>query len=1542
MKHLLLSSLAAIFVTIQLWAQPTICGPGAEMAPDCAGACVICDIDGFTGNNEGTQGGTAPPGYCTFAIHHMEWIGFIAGTPNLSLEIFVSNCNNGPGNGLEAGIYEGIDCGNFSLVSNCETAIFNNTSVILTNTIPLVVGQYYWLVMDSNGGNACDFSVSVVGGSTSVPPLSPIPAINGPGSTCPGGTLSFSIDPVVGASEVNWTVDGMPAGSGENVDVMFPNAGAVQLCVEASNVCHPPVSLCTTIDVVPIPPTEVSETICFGDCFVAESGDEFCIDGVFPVIYLSADGCDSLVNYTIETIPEPFIQVEAIICEGETYTVGNEEFSMPGVYTVNLTGALGCDSFVVLNLFFEIIPETEIVDEICDGEVYLLGTETFTETGVYTLVYLSNLGCDSTVLLDLTVHELDSIYLTESICQGDSVMVGSSVFYHAGSYEVVLENIIGCDSSVFLDLAVTALPETNLAEQICDGNSYEIGPESFNTTGNYGVVLSSIDGCDSTVHLDLTVIAVTETELAQQICQGQSYSVGNEMFTTTGEYEVTLTALSGCDSVVMLNLEVLSVLETDLTESICEGQSYEVGTESFNVSGEYDVTLISSANCDSIVHLDLTVNPQPQTDVPASICEGETFEVGNESFDQTGQYEITLNTLAGCDSTVFLDLVVLENPEFSVAAQICAGESYTAGGEEFSTSGQYEVTVSATNGCDSIIQLDLDVLAAIQTDLAEQICEGNTFTVGTATFEQTGEYEVTLTALSGCDSVVYLDLEVLNFLQTDLNEIICEGETYEVGSESFDESGTYQVDLTAVSGCDSIVVLDLEVVAVAETPISATICDGDTYQVENEIFDETGNYEVLLTANSGCDSLVQLDLVVMAPIVENLAVEICQGGNYAVGNETFGQSGFYQIDLISADGCDSTVLLDLTVNLIVENLDVQICPGSSYMVGNETFDQDGQYQVDLTTPQGCDSVVLLNLEVTDFLQTDLTEQICEGEIFQVGSEVFGQAGLYQVDFVTAGGCDSIVFLDLSVAQLWQTDLVESICEGETYQVGNEIFDLAGIYQVVLSAVTGCDSTVWLNLEVMENQAIDLVEQICDGDSYTVGNEVFTQAGQYEVGLVSSNGCDSLVSLNLSVVNCNVLVDIQSDPVNCHGGNDGSIELLIANGQPPFQFQWVNLNNAAVFGNGVINALNAPESVIDLPAGNYEFSITDANGYFFQQIIEVVEPDPLSGNLTASQYNNFNLACHGDENGFLTASANGGAAPYQFDWDLGVQGADLQNIGAGTYEVTITDDHGCTHVLMETMEEPTALQWTLDITEPGCDNPTGAISVMDVSGGTPVYTFYLDGNSNGSNASFSSLSPGDFLLNVVDANGCELSDDLYLPPPPALEVSLGDDITIELGEQVRLAPIVVPVLPDTYLWEGEGLSCYDCFDPMAAPLETTLYTLFASTVDGCQAVDDVLVTVKKGRSVFIPNAFSPNGDGLNDELIVFAGRDVVKVKSFHVFSRWGETVFQYFNFPPNDFFYGWDGLHRGQMLQAGVFTYLAEVEFIDGFVQQFKGDVTLIR
>ena len=150
------------------------------------------------------------------------------------------------------------------------------------------------------------------------------------------------------------------------------------------------------------------------------------------------------------------------------------------------------------------------------------------------------------------------------------------------------------------------------------------------------------------------------------------------------------------------------------------------------------------------------------------------------------------------------------------------------------------------------------------------------------------------------------------------------------------------------------------------------------------------------------------------------------------------------------------------------------------------------------------------------------------------------------------------------------------------------------------------------------------------------------------------------------------------------------------------------------------------------------------------------------------------------------------------------------------------------------------------------------------------------------------------------------------------------------------------------WSGiewapqDSAACDQCLSWTVQPKETTRYFATITDTVGCTASDDLLVKVIRDYQVYIPNAFSPNGDGSNDFFLIYSGSDVVEVERFEIYSRWGEQVFQMQAFPPNDPRYGWDGVFLGQPMNTGYFTYFAQVRFIDGSVQLFKGGFHLVR
>ena len=186
----------------------------------------------------------------------------------------------------------------------------------------------------------------------------------------------------------------------------------------------------------------------------------------------------------------------------------------------------------------------------------------------------------------------------------------------------------GCDSLVTLTLTVHPVYAPSIAAEICDGESYTVGTTDYTTTGVWVTNLTSINGCDSTVTLDLTVHPVYSNEsITAEICKGESYAVGDSVYTTSGSWITSMSTINECDSIVTLYLTVYPVYDQAVSAEICEGESYAVGDSVYTTSGTYPTLMGTVEGCDSLVTLTLTVHPVYAPSIAAEICEGESYTV---------------------------------------------------------------------------------------------------------------------------------------------------------------------------------------------------------------------------------------------------------------------------------------------------------------------------------------------------------------------------------------------------------------------------------------------------------------------------------------------------------------------------------------------------------------------------------------------------------------------------------------------------------------------------------------------------------------------------------------------------------------------------------------------------------------------------------------------------------------------------------------------------------------------------------------------------
>lgn len=553
--------------------------------------------------------------------------------------------------------------------------------------------------------------------------------------------------------------------------------------------------------------------------------------------------------------------------------------------------------------------------------------------------------------IDLNNDGLQDIFMGR--CEGYQVFLNSTVA------DVCPVEISG-NLQICSGASTTLTADSGFSSYLWSDNS-TAQSLSVSIPGTYCVTATDADGCEDATCVVVGAGENIMTTVDASICEGEFYQVGPNVYNMTGTYQTTLTASNGCDSIITLNLTVHPSVIFDLQAEICEGESLMVGDSVYTESGFYLNLLTTQLGCDSLILTELVVNPNVSSVVDAEICEGESFIIGAETFTVTGTYQTTIPAANGCDSTIMLNLNVLENSETFISASICSGESYEAGGTTFTETGDYMVTLTAANACDSIISLSLTVSDLLETMLTETICEGESYEVGMNSYTETGVYEVTLTASTGCDSMITLDLTVATEDFVFLEAAICEGDVFEFNGEELSEPGSYEVTLTNEAGCDSTVNLGLTVFEPAPIlAIDALLCEGDTLEFGDMIFTEGGGYQIVLSDQNGCDSIIDLGIEILQPSFESLEATICDGESVAVGDQVFTESGDYEVVLIAENGCDSTVSLSLMVEESSSVLSDTLCADDSLLVNGTIYDVNNPSGTEVIpggSVTGCDSTI---------------------------------------------------------------------------------------------------------------------------------------------------------------------------------------------------------------------------------------------------------------------------------------------------------------------------------------------------------------------------------------------------------------------------------------------------------------------------------------------------------------------------------------------------------------------------------------------------------
>lgn len=489
------------------------------------------------------------------------------------------------------------------------------------------------------------------------------------------------------------------------------------------------------------------------------------------------------------------------------------------------------------------------------------------------------------------------------------------------------------------------------------------------------------------------------------------------------------------------------------------------------------------------------------------------------------------------------------------------------------------------------------------------------------------------------------------------------------------------------------------------------------------------------------------------------------------------------------------------------------------------------------------------------------------------------------------------------------------------------------YTVTGTGANGCTDTAQITVNVVSTPNVTASASpstiICAGSSVTLtGNGAATYVWDNSVtnGVAfiptstttytvtgNSGSCSDTAQITITVNPIPTVTASATTSTTCEG------DTVTLTGNGAINYTW---NNGVT--NGVPFIINNTIT--------YTVTGIDGNGCSdTAQITINVNPLPtVTANASPST-----TICNGDSVILTGSGAN------TYTWDNGVtDGTAFIPTSTTTYTVTGVDGNGCSNTDQVTITVTTCIFPQADFSVSDSVICTGGcIDFTDLSTDALSWDWTFQGGSpataNTQNPTVCFDTAGTFNVQLIVTNtfGSDtMSTQIVVHPTPT--IIAGNDTTIMFGDFANL--ISSTNSTGNFSWSPSfNVVCSTCQNTQANPDETTTYTITITDTNGCSASDTMMVEVEFENVVFVPNIFSPNGDGNND--IVYVRAQGVEKLSFYIYNRWGELVFE-----TKDINIGWDGTYNGKSLNKAVFVYYVEVTFNDGSEVIQKGDITLMK
>ena len=1203
-----------------------------------------------------------------------------------------------------------------------------------------------------------------------------------------------------------------------------------------------------------------------------------------------------------------------------------------------------------------------------------------TQSGIYIVTVTDANGCKTTQQAAISAPPKPTISAPPSICPNATVSISVNGNYNnyvwsngqngknitisqAGSYTVTVTDGQNCTLSESVLITNSSAPNLTVSGTlgICPNGNTTLNAVSqnvsflwsngstfaslnVNNTGKYSVTATNTNGCKTASEVDVVQYQNPSVKIqgANTICAngGSNTLTLNGIFanyawsnnassaqitaTASGNYSVTVTDANACKASDQFFISPQTVTpqitgstsfcpgsSTTLSASASNSASYlwsngaATATTTANSAGKISVTVTDNIGCKGITSVDISLssNLNPSILGKNTVCEGNetTFDVGagftnylwsngakTQSIKalQSGTYSVTVSDGA-CSGTAKVDLnVVKNNIKIAFVGDTLICPNATTDLEIGNTFSSY--IWSNNNGTNAVKNIPA------------------------------GKYTVTVSDNFGC--VLAKNIEVKT--STNPTPKIVGATSFCLGSFTILKTGKYEKYAWSNNSKDSTITVN----QAGQYNLSVT----DTEGCEGNTFVNVTETNGLLPAINGKNTICKNEKVTLQ--TDSYKTYLWSDGT-TFNAIIVDKSGTYKVSVTDPSGCKGENSFTIDAKTITKPKivgDTAFCEGISTIlkINNATYKtylwNNGENKQDISVSKSGIYAVTVNdgfCSEADTFSVNVIKNTLDATILGNTDFCFGKnttltnTNLNTINYTWNNGKNTISGTDKTsvtsnTSENWTLTITDKYgCSASSQVTTKEIplpkpsikGDTIIVNSVanVLDAGAGFATYLWLNGK--ETQIISV-----------------TEPGTYSVTVTNINDCEGVATIVLKELSF-----IKPDIF----GNDK----ICKNEKAKLEVEGVF--DTYLWSNG------ATTSSIETDKGGFYF-VTVSKGNLIGKDTFEVKSSNISADLKTADYNGFGVSCEGKSDGkIILENLKGEVAPVSILWSNGATDFNTSNLKSGIYEVKIKDAFGCEWTKNATITAPKKFDFALTSTPPNCKaENSGEIILTKTENAFFPLKININGQiTNALNTPFSikNISGGDYKIEISDANNCEATQNINVEKQIIPTVDLGEDIAIFAGDEVQL-DAKTNINPTQIIWTKiNDLSCIACLNPIVKPSASGDYEISVKDALGCQASDRMTISINK--DLFIPTAFSPNGDNQNDVFTIFGSKSIKEIEGFEIQDRWGNIVYQGGGTAAN-----WDGNFRDAAAQTGVYIYLATVVFKDNTKRVVKGDVTLYR